>query len=168
MLLPSIKKRFSVRKFKNKPVEKEKIDLLIEAARLAPSAKNIQPWHFVVIQDKEKRAQLTSICKDQAFVSEAPVSIAVCCNDIEYIMSCGEKKYVVDGTIAAEHIVLQAAELGLGTCWICAFYHNQMAKLINLPDDYKIICLIATGYPAIERKPRHLKAVSDILSYDSF
>ena len=168
MLLDCIRKRFSVRKFLDKPVEQEKIDILLEAAKLAPSASNKQTWHFVVIRDKEKRKQLTDICRGQKFVSEAPITIAVCNSNLDYIMTCGQKAPVIDGAIAGEHIVLQAVELGLGSCWIGAFYHDKMAKLINLPMDYEIIGLLPIGYPAVEKGNRDLKSIGEIVSYDSF
>jgi len=168
MLLGCIKKRYSVRKFLNKPVEQEKIDILLEAARLAPSASNKQSWKFIVIKDPEKRKQLTNICRDQKFVSEAPITIAVCYTNLDYIMTCGQKAPVIDGAIAAEHIVLQAVELGLGSCWIGAFYHDKMGKLINLPQNYEIIGLLPIGYPAVEKGSRDLKSIEEIVSYDSF
>ena len=168
MLLDCIKKRYSVRKFLDKPVEQEKIDILLEAARLAPSASNKQTWHFVVIRDKEKRKQLTGICRGQSFVSEAPITIAVCNTNLDYIMTCGQKAPVIDGAIAAEHIVLQAVELGLGSCWIGAFYHDKMAELINLPQNYEIIGLLPIGYPAVEKGDRDLKSIEEIVSYDNF
>ena len=168
MLLDCIKKRYSVRKFLDKSVEQEKIDILLEAARLAPSASNKQTWHFVVIKDKEKRKQLTDICRGQKFVSEAPITIAVCNTNLDYIMTCGQRASIIDGAIAAEHIVLQAVELGLGSCWIGAFYHNKMAELINLPQDYEIIGLLPIGYSAIEKGNRDLKSLDEIVVWDSF
>lgn len=168
MLIKAIKDRFSVRKFKDKPVEQEKLDEILEAARFAPSAKNVQPWKFVVIRDPEKRAQLTEICKGQKFVSEAPVTIALCANNTNYTMTCGQKAYTVDASIAGEHIALQAAELGLGTCWIGAFYHDKMAELINLPNDYKIVGLLPLGYPDVEKGNRNLKPKEDIIVWNSF
>ena len=168
MLLECIKERYSVRKFLDKPVEQEKIDTLLEAARLAPSASNKQTWHFVVIRDQEKRKQLTNICRGQKFVSEAPITIAVCNSNLDYIMTCGQKAPVIDGAIAGEHIVLQAVELGLGSCWIGAFYHDKMAELINLPQGYEIIGLLPIGYPAVEKGNRDLKSIEEIVTYDSF
>ncbi|MBC8415965.1 MAG: nitroreductase family protein [Candidatus Cloacimonetes bacterium] len=168
MLLECIKERYSVRKFLDKPVEQEKIDTLLEAARLAPSASNKQTWHFVVIRDQEKRKQLTNICRGQKFVSEAPITIAVCNSNLDYIMTCGQKAPVIDGAIAGEHIVLQAVELGLGSCWIGAFYHDKMAELINLPQDYEITGLLPIGYPAVEKGNRDLKSIEEIVTYDSF
>lgn len=168
MLLNAIKNRFSVRKFKDKPLEEEKLFELLEAARLAPSARNIQPWKFVVIQDPEKRAQLTDICKGQKFVAEAPVTIALCANNTDYTMTCGQKAYTVDAAIAGEHIVLQAAELGLGTCWIGAFHHDQLAELINLPSDYKIVGLLPVGYPDVEKGKRNLKPAEEVIVWNNF
>lgn len=168
MLLNCIKERYSVRKFQNKPIEQEKMDILLEAARLAPSASNKQSWKFIVIKDSEKRKQLADICKGQKFVSQAPITIAVCNTNLDYIMTCGQKAPVIDGAIAAEHIVLQAVELGLGSCWIGSFYHEEMAELINLPKDYKIVALLPVGYPAIEKKERNLKPLDEIVVWDSF
>ncbi len=168
MLLNCIKERYSVRKFQNKPVEQKKLDVILEAARLAPSASNKQTWKFVVIKDREKRKQLTEICRGQKFVSEAPITIAICNTNLDYVMTCGMNAPVIDGTIAAEHIVLQATELGLGTCWIGSFYHDKMAELINLPQDYIIVALLPVGYPAIEKGKRNLKSIEEIVSYDSF
>ena len=168
MLLNCIKERFSVRKFQDRKIEQEKIDILMEAARLAPSASNKQTWHFVVIKDLEKRKQLTRICKGQKFVAEAPITIAICITNLNYVMTCGQTAPVIDGAIAAEQIVLQAVELGLGSCWIGAFYHDKMAKLINLPEDYQIVGLLPVGYPAVEKGSRNLKAIEEVVSYDSF
>jgi len=168
MLLNSIKQRFSVRKFQDKAIEQEKLDLILEAARLAPSARNIQPCKFVVIRDVEKRAQLTDICKGQKFVSEAPVTIAICANNTDYTMTCGQPAYTVDAAIAGEHIALQAVELGLGSCWIGAFYEDQMAKLINLPEGYKVVALLPLGYPDVAKHERNLKPKEEIIEWDSF
>lgn len=168
MLLNAIKNRYSVRKFKSKPIEWDKLDIILEAARLAPSASNKQTWKFVVIGDIEKRKQLTEICRGQKFVAEAPITIAICNTNLDYVMTCGMNAPIIDGAIAAEHIVLQAVELGLGTCWIGSFYHDQMAELINLPEDYIIVGLLPIGYPDVEKGKRNLKSIDEIVVWDSF
>ena len=168
MLLNCIKNRFSVRKFLDKPIEQEKIDILLESARLAPSASNKQTWKFIVITDQEKRKKLTSICKGQKFVSDAPITIVICMSNLDYVMTCGRNAPLIDGAIAGEHIVLQAVELGLGSCWIGAFYHDKMAELIDLPDDYVIVGLLPIVYPAIPKHKRILKSIEEISAYDSF
>ena len=168
MVLEVIKERFSVRKFMDKEIEQEKLDSILEAARLAPSARNLQDWHFVVIKDKKKREQLTEICKGQRFVSTAPVTIAVCAGNIDYELSCGEKAYTVDAAIAGEHIALQAAALGLGSCWIGSFYQDKIAELISLPENYRVVALLPLGYPDTTRPVRNLKPIDEIVSYDEF
>ena len=168
MLLNCIKERYSVRKFQDRVIEQEKLDTLLKAAQLAPSARNTQPCKFVVIRDEEKRKKLTDICKGQKFVSQAPVTIAICANNTDYTMTCGQKAYTIDAAIAAEHIVLQATEMGLGTCWIGAFFHDEIANLINLPHDYKIVALLPVGYPEIEKGKRNLKSIEEIVVLDSF
>ena len=168
MLLNAIKNRYSVRKFKDKPVEQEKLDIILEAARLAPSSCNTQPWKFVVIRDEEKRKQLTEACKGKQWVADAPVTIAICANNTDYVMTCGQLAYTIDASLAGEHICLQASELGLGTCWIGAFFHDKMAKIINLPDDYKIVGLLPLGYPDDEKGTRDLKPFNEVVVSDSF
>jgi nitroreductase len=168
MLINSIRDRFSVRRFLDKPVEKEKLDQILEAARLSPSARNIQPYHFVVVDDPDKRSKLTEICMGQKFISEAPVSIVVCASNTDYVMTCGQPAYTVDAAIAAEHINLQAVELGLGTCWIGSFDHDKLAELINLPEAFKIITLLPIGYPATKKGKRNLKSIDELVSYNSF
>jgi len=167
-VMSCIKNRFSVRKFLDKPIEQEKIDILLEAARLAPSASNKQTWTFIVIKDEEKRKKLSAICKGQKFVSEAPITIAICMTNLDYVMTCGMNAPIIDGAIAGEHIVLQAVELGLGSCWIGAFYHDQMTELINLPEGYVIVGLLPIGYPAVSKHKRNLKSIAEIFAYDSF
>jgi len=168
MLIDAIKNRFSVRKFKEKKIETGKINELLIAAQLAPSARNKQNWHFVVITDDNKRGRLVEICNGQRFVGEAPLVIAVCASDIEYKMSCGENAYTVDAAIAAEHIVLQAVELGLGSCWVGAFDQDKIAKLIELPSEYRVVTLLPIGYPDIEKQDRNLKGLSEMVSYNKF
>ena len=168
MLLNCITARYSVRKFQNKQIEQEKLDVLLKAAQLAPSARNIQPCKFIVIRNEEKRKKLIDICNGQQFVSQAPITIAICANNTDYTMTCGQSAYTVDAAIASEHIVLQAAEMGLGSCWIGSFYHDELAKVINLPKDYKIVALLPIGYPAIEKGKRNLKSIEEVVSYDNF
>lgn len=168
MLIQAIKDRFSVRNFKDKPVEQEKLDEILEAARMAPSSCNTQPWKFVVIRDPEKRQQLTGACKGKQWVADAPVTIAICANNTDYVMTCGQLAYTIDASLAGEHICLQATELGLGTCWIGAFFHDKMAKIINLPEDHKIVGLLPLGYPDVEKGSRNLKPKEEVIVWDSF
>jgi len=168
MLLDVIKNRYSVRKFSPKKIESNKLEIILEAARLAPSARNTQPWKFVVIQNDEKRAQLTEICRGQQFVADAPITIAICCNNLDYRMGCGQPASVIDGALASQNIALQCVELGLGTCWIGAFQQEPAAKLIELPDDWEVIGLLPIGYPEIDKGNRNLKPREEVVAFDRF
>ncbi len=168
MVLEDIKNRYSVRKFSSKKIESEKMQAVLEAARLAPSAKNMQPWKFIVITDDEKREQLVDICRGQKFVAEAPATIAICCNNLDYTMRCGHPASIIDGALASQNIAIQAVALGLGTCWIGSFLQERAQELISLPEGWVIVGLIPIGYPMIEKGNRKLKPVDEVISYNSF
>jgi nitroreductase len=144
----AIRRRKSVRSWKDSPVEDEKLDQLLEAARLAPSASNRQEWRFVVVTDPGMRKKLASAARDQAFVGEAPVVIACCAETDEHRMTCGQLSYPIDLAIAIDHMTLVAAELGLGTCWIGAFHEDRVKKLLGIPDEIRVVELLPVGYPA--------------------
>jgi nitroreductase len=166
-IMEAIKKRCSVRSYRDQPVEKEKIDKILEAARLAPSASNRQEWRFVVVQDKDVRRRLVKAAKGQAFVGEAPVIIACCAKTDNHIMTCGQMCYPIDMAIAIEHMVLEATEEGLGTCWVGAFYEDQVKEILDIPKDVRAVELLAIGYPA---KPasghKDRLSIEDIVMYE--
>lgn len=147
-VMEAIKKRCSVRSYENRPVEAEKLNKVLEAARLAPSASNRQEWRFVVVQDKDIRQRLMKAAKNQTFVGEAPVVIACCAKADDHVMTCGQMCYPIDVAIAIEHMALEATEEGLGTCWIGAFYEDQAKEILNIPKDIRVVELLALGYPA--------------------
>jgi nitroreductase len=146
-LFETIKKRYSCRAYQNRPVESEKLDKILDAARLAPSARNFQDWRFVVVTDTEIRAQLSVAAADQAFVAQAPVVIA-CCSNINHQMRCGQPTPQIDVAIAIEHIALAATSLGLATCWIGSFYPDQVRNVLKIPTHIHVIELLTLGYPA--------------------
>ncbi|MCJ7813132.1 nitroreductase family protein, partial [bacterium] len=113
----AIQARHSIRNYLDRPVEAEKLKQVLEAARLAPSAKNRQEWMFVVVQNEETRKRLSIAACEQHFVAEAPVVIAGCSLESEYVMPCGQFGYVIDLAIAMDHMTLMATSLDLGTCW---------------------------------------------------
>ena len=116
MLLEPIKKRQSVRSYQDKEIPKEILQQILEAGRLAPSAKNGQPWKFIVVRNKGLRKKLVPACKNQEFVGEASAVIVGCATNPNYKMGNGEYSYAIDLAIALDHMSLQAASLGLGTC----------------------------------------------------
>ena len=147
-VIEAIKKRCSVRSYQDRFIEKEKVDKILEAARLAPSASNRQEWRFVVVQDRAIRQRLMKAAKNQAFVGEAPVVIACCAKADNHIMTCGQMCYPIDVAIAIEHMALEATEEGLGTCWVGAFYEDQVKEILGIPQDVRVVELLVLGYPA--------------------
>jgi nitroreductase len=146
-VMEAIKKRYSVRSYQDRAVETEKLDKILEAARLAPSASNKQEWRFVVVQDRDARQRLMKAAKNQPFVGEAPVVIVCCAKTDSHIMTCGQMCYPIDMAIAIEHMVLEATEEGLGTCWVGAFYEDQVKEILDIPKDIRVVELLALGYP---------------------
>ena len=132
-LFEAIQKRQSIRKYADRPVEEEKLMEILEAARLAPSAKNRQAWKFIVIRDPILRKQMVKAAREQQFVGNAPVIIACCGLDPGYHMTCGQQADLIDTAIAIEHMALMATSLGLGSCWIGAVYQDQVKQLLNIP-----------------------------------
>jgi nitroreductase len=143
-----IKTRKSVRKYLDKPVEEDKLNQILEAAHLAPSASNRQEWRFVVVQDKDTREKLAVAAGSQTFVGEAPVVLVACAETDGKIMHCGLPCHPIDVAIALDHITLCAVELGLGTCWIGHFDPQQVKKILNIPDEIVVVELMPLGYPA--------------------
>ena len=167
-LYDAIKARYSVRAYQDRDVEQEKIDRIMEAARLAPSASNRQPWKFVLVRDAETRKKLVSICHNQEFVGQAPVVIAGVGLSPNRIMSCGVPSDPVDVAIAMEHIALAAVAEGLGTCWIGSFDQERICELLGIPDNAKVVQVMTLGYPADEPKYRDRKSLDEIVCYEKF
>ena len=163
-----INKRYSVRKYKDKPVEQDKLERILGAARLAPSGSNRQPWKFIVVRDADLRRKLVPACRDQAFVGTAAAVIAGVGLMPDRKMSCDVPGDPVDLAIAMEHIALAAAAEGLGTCWIGAFHQDKVRELLGVPAEHKVIELMALGYPADQPRPKDRKPLDEIVCYDRF
>jgi len=144
-----IKTRRSVRAYRSDPVPGSVIKKILDYTRLAPSANNVQPWHFIVVQDPAKRREIAELASGQTFVGEAPV-IIVCCGRryTDRYSWIGDNMYLIDCSIAIDHLTLAARNEGLGTCWIGAFNHKGIKKAIAIPPGYDVIMLIPVGYPA--------------------
>ena len=166
-LLDTIKKRYSCRNYIDKPLEDEKTALIFEAARLAPSAKNLQDWRFVAVTEPNLRKKIAHVANDQAFLANAAI-ILVACSNAEYVMACGQQIGPIDVSIALEHIALQAAELGLGTCWIGSFDPAKVKEMLSIPDDVMIVDLMAIGYPADTPRAAQREPLENILCYNSW
>lgn len=164
----AIQQRHSVRRYQDKPVEPEKIERLMEAARLAPSAGNRQEWRFVVVTDADMRQKLVPAANGQEFVGQAPVVIAACSVDNEHVMPCGQLSAPIDVAIALEHIALQATEEGLGTCWVGAFDEAAVKRLLGIPESVRVVELMPLGYPATTAGPKNRLPRDEIVMYESW
>lgn len=174
-----VKKRFSVRKYKQQAVEKEKLEKCLEAARLAPSASNSQPWKFIVVNDaglvgKVANETFGPLASFNKFVSQAPVILVIVLEKPKLITQIGgrlkNKEWsLIDIGIAAEHFCLQAAEEGLGTCMLGWYNEKPIKKLLNIPEAKSIGLLITLGYPDYENIPdKKRKSLDEMLSFNTF
>ncbi|NMA94843.1 MAG: nitroreductase [Clostridiales bacterium] len=158
------RKRFAVREFADKPVKEEDILKILDAARIAPSACNYQPVHFVVLRD-EIQKELVCSTYDGEWLQKAPVIIVVCG---DYGLSWkrphdGKDHCEIDVAIAVDHLTLAAADLGLGTCWVCNFDTEKCGEYIHLPERLGAIALIPLGYPVQEADmDRHVETRRDL------
>jgi nitroreductase len=171
--------RRSVRCYLDKPVEREKILTCLEAARLAPSADNVQPWRFLVIDDAEVKARLSAeafsgIYSFSRFAARAPV-IIVLLGRLDIVANRIGRRirnvpfYLIDIGIAGEHIALQARELGLGTCWVGWFDERRIRKALSIARKYKIVSLMTMGYSAGEgKREKKRKPLEEIAWFNRF
>jgi nitroreductase len=169
--LELVKKRYSVREYKNIPVEDEKIMQILEAGRLAPSAANAQPLHFILIKEKESLEKIYS-AYDHQWIRTAPVVIAMCADENSTWKHKDGTSYAsIDVAIAIDHMTLAATELGLGTCWIGALDKIKAAEILQTPKGVNPIFLLPVGYPVDNPDlSRHntRKPMSDILHFNKF
>lgn len=148
--LDLVKKRYSVRAYASREVEPEKLEYLLECARLAPSACNRQPWRYVVVRDRIRQESLCQAAARFTWMHTAPLFVVVCAADSEaWVRGCdGHNHSDVDAAIAIEHLVLAAAEQGLGCCWICAFDVELCRQALNLDPNLRPVAILPIGYPA--------------------
>ncbi|MDP4201952.1 MAG: nitroreductase family protein [Bacteroidota bacterium] len=164
------RKRHSVRSFKAQSVEQEKIEYLLEAARIAPSAVNFQPWKMIVVTDKALLNQLQD-CYPREWFSTAPACIVVCGDhNRSWKRSSDEKDYCdVDVAIAITHLTLAAADQGLGTCWICNFDVRKCVATLSIPKHMEPIAIIPIGYPTdpedLTEEDKQRKPLSELVEY---
>lgn len=165
-VMDAIKTRRSIRSYKDQPVEPAKLQQVLEAARLAPSASNRQDWKFIVVQDAGTRQALVSACHNQAFIAQAPVVIAACSTNPTRLMTSGQSAAAVDLAIAVDHMTLVAVELDLGTCWIGAFDAPAIAKLLGLPSDAAVVHVLPLGYPSDSPPAHRSKPAAEVICHE--
>jgi len=178
-LMELIRARRSVRRYAEQPVERTVIEECLEAARLAPSAENAQPWRFVVVDDPEVKARLaqaafSGVYRPTRFAARAATIVAVLAkpdilaNRLGTAIQ-GTKYYLIDCGIACQQFVLRATELGLGVCYIGWYSKRGVRKVLQVPRSHDIVVLLAVGYPdAAPAKSKPRKPLSDLVSYNRF
>jgi nitroreductase len=151
------------------PIEEKKLEQVLEAGRLAPSACNLQPWVFIVVRKSEARRKLQS-AYSRDWLATAPAIIAVCCEpEAAWVRSSDGKRHGdIDAAIAVDHMTLCAADLGLGTCWICAFDPARAREALELPPHLEPVALLPIGYPAAGGMPKERKPLAELVRYEKF
>jgi len=179
-MIEQIRIRRSIRKYLDNPVEDDKIIQLLESARLAPSGDNTQPWHFIVVKSELIRHKLAEVSNNQKWMITAPVMIVcvadICSRIIDNVeISLNEnspqqelKLIIRDTSIAIEHIVLEANNLGLGTCWVAWFTQEEIRPILNIPDDKYVVCILTLGYANELPNARSRKKLEEIIHYESW
>ena len=161
--LKVIAARHSVRRFADRPVARETIEQIIDAARRAPTARNVQPWAFVVVTDADTRAWIGDTTDHGKFIADAPVCVVVLCADTKY--------YLEDGCAAVENLMLAATALGVGSCWVAGdkkAYAAKMVAKVGAPQEMKLVALVALGYAADDAEPKAKRPLDDVLHWETW
>jgi len=162
-----IAQRYSVRAYRPDPVEDEKLKQVLEAARLAPTAANRQPFQLVVMHTAGRKEELGRIYRREWFV-QAPIIIAVCAVSSQAWVRESDRfnARMIDAAIVADHLILAAADLGLGTCWIAAFNVAAAREVLGLPEDVEPVIFTPLGYPADSAGPKVRKPLEELVRYE--
>ena len=179
-MIKEIEMRRSIRKYMDKPVDNEKIIEIIESARLAPSGSNTQPWNFIIVRSELTKQRLAEASHNQQWMLSAPVFI-VCIADIrcripeDVDISLNEdspqeelKQIIRDTSISIEHILLEANNLGLGTCWVAWFTQEEIRPILNIPSDKYVVGIITVGYTDEKPTARPRKRLEELIQYESW
>lgn len=159
----AIKNRKSVREYSAKEVKKELIEKIVDAGRLAATARNEQPWEFIVAADKDVLGKICGMCPNGPFIKDASYLIAVFSKDTKY--------YIEDCSAATENMLLAIEALGLGGCWVAGDkkdYAENIRKIFNAPIGYKLVSMITVGIPKKEEKPHPKKNLKDVLRWEKY
>ena len=167
-LIDIILTRRSIRRYAKKEISKVELNKILETGRLAPSSSDRQPWHFIVVTDPEIKKKIAQT-GDSLFIKDAPVIIVGCglIGD-DYTQKWGTTWAIIDTSIALQNMTIAAWAMGVGSCWIGDFSEDEVKALLGISDDWKIISLLALGYPAEQPKPRKSKPIEEIVSFNKF
>jgi len=166
-IIEEIAARRSIREYAPGPVEKEKLERILEAGRLAPTARNQQDWLILIVRDSALKERLVDEASPhQAFLKGAPLILAACALKPDYVMRCGHPAFLIDLAIVLEHIALQAVREGLGTCWIGSFDEGKAKAVLGIPAPVRIVELMSLGYPARLPDARERKPAGDLFRWE--
>jgi nitroreductase len=164
--------RRSVRAYRKNDVSEEQLNKILDAARHAPSAGNIQPWEFVVVRDSNRKMALARAALNQFFIAEAPVVVVVCANQARSSRGYGSRGaslYCLQDTAAAiQNMLLAVHALGLGACWVGAFNESKAAEVLNTPEGVRPIAIIPIGHPGEKPHPTSRRSLKEIVHYEKF
>lgn len=165
-LLPQIDNRQSAKSFIDRPVDKEELERILEAGRRAPSAKNRQPWRFIVVDNVDVHKRLESAAFGQEHVAQAPIIIAACTTNIDYRMPNGQMSYPIDVAVAVSFMMIQAEAEGLGSCVVTTFDEQEVKDILTVPHKMRIVMLLLVGHPGEYALPTQRKAMHRVVSYN--
>ena len=164
-VLEAVETRWSVREFSKQPVEEAKLERILRAGWLAPTASNEQRTKIIAVTDPELRRRLVDACEEQEFVGTAPV-VLVTCADQERTMICGQSARTMDCAIAMSFMRLQAIEEGLQGCWLGWFHPEQVREILNIPPEYVVVAVTPIGYPAHPGERSYKKPMYEVVVYN--
>ena len=165
-LLPEIAERRSCLRFDRRAVASAKLDLIIEAGRLAPSAKNRQEWRFIVVRKADLRERIAAAAFREQNVATAPVVIAACTTNIDYLMPNGQYSHPIDLAVATTFMAIQAEAEGLRSCFITTFDEQEVKDLLSIPHRMRVVLLLVLGYATEATPAQPRKPLQQIVSYD--
>lgn len=166
----TVKKRRSVRKYTSQPIAGETLERILEAGRLAPSWCNRQCWRYIAVSDAELRRSLGQLLENPSAecYEDAPIALILCADPSDSGRQAGKEYYLVDCGISMEHVVLAATAEGLSTCWVGYFAENPIKKLLNIPEDTRVVAVTPLGYGAEEPEATPRKQMAEIVFENSW
>ena len=159
----AVKQRKSMREFSEKAVKKELLEKIIDAGRVAATARNEQPWEFVISSDKNILHKICNMCPNGPFIKDAPHLIAVFSKETKY--------YLEDCSAATQNMLLAIEALGLGGCWVAGDkkdYIEEIRKIFNIPEGYKLVSMISLGYPKTPKGPKAKRSTKEVLHWEKW
>lgn len=158
-----IKDRRSVREYTGRPIDVKILEEIVDCGRLAPSARNIQPWAFIVVTEKERLSKIAEQVRWGEFIKDSSACIVVCGDK-------GAKRFKEDCCLAAENMILAAKSLGVGSCYVAALGKDVegVRKLLNIPENFEVVCFLSLGYFEKNPKPHEKKELKDVIHWQTF